>query len=102
MQKQIHDGIGMHTQIQANKEYTIPGIKGHVSRESVCGRLAKEEAYAAVEAVSVCAGGRGGSGGGQRALLQQGQGVGRAMTQGVRAATQLLATVWVHAVHEAI
>lgn len=68
----------------------------------MCGRLAKEEAYAVVEAVSVCVGGRGGCGWGQRALLQQGQGVGRAVTQRVRAAAQLLATVGVHAVHEAI
>lgn len=34
----------------------IPGIKGHISRESVCSCFAKEEAYAAVEAVCVRAG----------------------------------------------
>ncbi len=80
----------------------IPGIKGHVSGECVCGRFAKEEAYAPVEAVSVCAGGRGGCGGGQRALLQQGQGVGRAVAQRVGATAQLLATVRVDAVHQTI
>ena len=94
----------MQTQIQANKRVYehIPGIKGHVSGESVCGRFAKEETYAAVEAVGVCAGGRGWGGGGQRALLQQGHGVGRAVTQRVRAAAQLLAAIWVHTVHEAV
>lgn len=80
----------------------IPGIKGHVSGESVCGCLAEEEAYAAVEAVSVCAGGWRGCGGGQRALLQQGQGVGRAVAQRVRATAQLLTAVWVHTVHQAV
>lgn len=80
----------------------IPGIKGHISRESVCGRLAKEEAYAAVEAVSVWAAWWRRCGGGLRTLLQQGQGVGRAVTQGVRATAQLLAAVWVHTVHQPI
>lgn len=91
-----------HANADPGKQEHIPGIKGHVSRESVCGRFAEEEAYAAVEAVCVCAGGRGGCGGGQRALLQQGQGVRGAVAQRVRAATQLLATVRVHAVHEAV
>lgn len=102
--KQTHKGIGMHTQTQSTQRVNkhIPGIKGHVSGESVCSCFAKEEAYAPVEAVTVCAGGRGGRGGGQRALLQQGQGVGRAVTQRVGAAAQLLATVRVHAVDQAI
>lgn len=66
------------------------------------GRLAEEEAYAAVEAVGVRAGGGRRRRGGRRALLQQGQGVGRAVAQRVRAAAQLLAAVGVHAVHQAV
>lgn len=80
----------------------IPGIKGHISRESVCGCLAKKEAYAAVEAVCVRAGWRGRCSGGQRALQQQGQWVGRTMAQGVRATAQLLAAVGVYTVNQAI
>lgn len=88
--------------VRAGVNKHIPGIKGHVSRESVCGCLAKEKAYAAVEAVSVCARGRGGCGGDQRALLQQGQGVGRAVAQRVRAAAQLFAAVRVHTVNKTV
>lgn len=81
----------------------VPGIKGHVSGEGVRGRLAEEEADAAVEAVGVRAGGRGGGRGGRRwPLLKQGHGVGRAVTQRVGPAAQLLAAVRVHAVHEAV
>lgn len=64
MQTQILD-----TAQRVNK--CIPGIKGHVSRESVRGCLAEKEADAVVEAVS--AGGRMRCGEGKRALLQQGQ-----------------------------
>lgn len=78
----------------------IPGIKGHVSRECVCGCFTKEEAYALVEALSVCAGGWGG--GGRQALLQEDQRVGRAVTQRVGAAAQLFTAVGVDAVDQAI
>lgn len=80
----------------------IPGIKGHVSRESVRGRLAEKEADAVVEAVSVCAGGRMRCGEGKRALLQQGQRVGWTLAQGVRATAQLLAAIGIYAVQQAI
>lgn len=65
----------------------------------MCGRLAEEEAYAAVEALRVRAGGRAGE---QRALLQQGERVGRAVAQRVGAAAQLLAAVRIHAVDESV
>lgn len=78
---------------------SIPGIKGHVSWESVCGRLAEEEAYAAVEAMGVHACG---CSGGQRTLLQQGEWVGRAVAQRVRAAAQLFAAVRIHTVDQPV
>lgn len=80
----------------------IPGIKGHVSGESVCGCFTKEEAYALVEALSVCAGWGGGCDGGRQALLQEDQRVARAVTQRVGAAAQLFAAVGVNAVYQAI
>lgn len=80
----------------------IPGIKGHVPRERVCGCFTKEETYALVEALSVCAGGRGGRVSGRRALLQQDKRVCRAVTQRVGAAAQLFTAVGVNAVDEAI
>lgn len=94
----------MHTQTRCAQRVNkrIPGIKGHVSGECVCGRSAEEEAHAAVEAVRVCAGRRGRCSGGQRDLLQQGQGVSRAVAQGVGATAELLTTVGVHAVRQAV
>lgn len=68
--KQIHKRICINTEPGTQRvNKCIPGIKGHVSRESVRGRFAEEKVYAAVEAVSVCARGASGCHGGQWALL---------------------------------
>lgn len=66
-----------------HSDVNVPGVEGHVSGESVCRCLAKKEAYAAVEALRVCADGRGGWAGTGGVLLQQRQGVGRAVAQWV-------------------
>lgn len=102
--KQIPKAICMrpHSQVREKVNKCIPGIKGHISRDCVCGCLAEEKAYAAVEALGVCAGGCRGCAGGQRALLQQGQRVGRTVTQGVGAAAQLLATIRINTVYQTI
>lgn len=102
--KQIHKGLGRtcrHTHTQIVNKHT-PRIKGHFSGEDVCGCLAQEEANSLVEAEGVCVGRGGGRGGGQGVLLQQGQRVGRTLTQRVRATAQLLTAVWVHTVYQAV
>lgn len=64
MQNKHRKGLA-YTHRADSQRINIPGIKGHLSGEGVRRALAKQEANAAVEAVSVC-------NGRQWALLQQG------------------------------